>query len=73
MTALMEAVTKGSTSMNKTALLHSVPRSTLQRRITGRVMHGGNPGPKPYLSPKEENARSCRHLVEAAEVVYVNT
>ena len=28
----------------------SVPRSTLKDRISGRVIHGTNPGPRPYLS-----------------------
>ena len=69
MIAAMEAVQKGSMSTKKAALLHGVPRSTLQDRLTGRVMHGRNPGPKPYLSPTEERALAD-HLVEAADVGY---
>lgn len=67
MAAAMEAMKKGSMSMNKTALLHGVPRSSLQDRLTGKVVHGTNPGPKPYLSASEERALADR-LVEAADV-----
>ena len=69
MIAAMEAVQKGSMATKKAALLHGVPHSTLQDRLTGRVMHGRNPGPKPYLSPTEERALAD-HLVEAADVGY---
>ena len=34
--------------------VHRVPRSTLHDRISGKVKHGTNPGPKPYLSTVEE-------------------
>ena len=67
MAAAMEAMKKGSMSMNKTALLHGVPRSSLQDRLTGKVVHGTNPGPKPYLSASEERALADR-LVQAADV-----
>jgi len=49
----IEAVKSGSTIL-RAATLHGVPRQTLQDRISGRVHHGINPGPKPYLSPTEE-------------------
>lgn len=35
-----------------------MPRSTLQDRITGHVIHGINPGPQPYLTTSEENELS---------------
>jgi hypothetical protein len=41
-------------SANKAADLHGVPRSTLKNRLSGRVEHGKNPGPKPYLTRDEE-------------------
>ena len=44
-------------------------RYTLHDCLTGRVMHGRNPGSKPYLGPKEEHALAD-HLVEAADVCY---
>ena len=69
MIAATEAVQKGSMSTKKAALLHGVPCYTLQDRLTGRVMHGRNPGPKPYLSSKVERALAD-HLVKAADVGY---
>jgi len=50
----IEAVNGGSTTITRTANLHGVPRQTIQDRIYGRVKHGINPGPKPYLSSTEE-------------------
>ena len=72
MTAALEAVKKGSMSMNKADLLHGVPHSSLQDCLIGRVLHGTNPGPKPYLSVSEEHALAD-HLVEAADVGYAKT
>lgn len=53
MVAAMEAVRNGA-AIKHAAVDHRVPRSTLQDRISGRVAHGSNPGPKPYLSRGEE-------------------
>ena len=36
-------------------LQFNVPRTTLQDRISGRVVHGVKPGPKPYLNKAEES------------------
>ena len=72
MAAAMEAVRKGSMSINKAALFHSAPHSRLQDHIAGRVVHGVKPGPKPYLSDKEE-CTLAEHLVEAAQVGYGKT
>ena len=33
----------------------NVPRTTLQDRISGRVVNGVKPGPKPYLNKAEES------------------
>ena len=46
----MEAVKKGGSSITHAATLHGVPRQTLQDRISGKVRHGDNPGPRPFLS-----------------------
>ena len=49
----IEAVRQGS-SVQQAAITYGVPRQTLHSRISGRVMYGSNPGPKPYLSKAEE-------------------
>jgi len=36
------------------AICHSIPRTTLQHWLTGRVIHGTKPGPPPYLNNDEE-------------------
>ena len=53
MAAAMNAVSQGC-SINRAAMEHGVPRSTLQYRISCRVQHGFKPGPKPYLNKLEE-------------------
>ena len=52
-------------SINKTALLHGVPPTTLKDRLSGRVVLGTNSGPKRYLDEQEELALAD-HLVESA-------
>ena len=54
-------------SANKAADLHGVPRSTLKDRLNGRVVHGTNPGPKPYLTRNEEEELST-HLLRASSI-----
>ena len=44
MLAAIEDVKQGM-SCNHAADTHGVPRSTLKDRISGRVIHGKNPGP----------------------------
>ena len=65
MLAAMEAVKDRTMSINKSALLHGVPPTTLKDRLSGRVKHGTKPGPRPYLNDCEERALAD-HLVEAA-------
>ena len=55
MLAAMEDVKSKKLSLSLAAKVHNVPRSTLHDRISGRVLHGHRPGPKPYLSNAEEN------------------
>lgn len=65
MVSAMETVKSGTVSINKAALLHLVPRTTLKNHLSGRVVHGTKPGPKPYLAQEEETVL-CDHLTEAA-------
>ena len=53
MLAALEAVRSGC-SIKRAALEHGVPRSTHYDRHAGRVVHGTNPGPQPYLNRAEE-------------------
>jgi len=49
----IQAVKDGS-NISQAACVHGVPHTTLYDRISGRVSHGVNPSPKPYLSKFEE-------------------
>ena len=51
----METVKSGYMGMNRAAIEHGVPRTSLKDRLSGRVIHGTNIGPKPYLTQEEEN------------------
>ena len=53
MIAAKKAVEQGS-STREAARNHGIPYSTLQDQVKGRVKHGVNPGPKPYLNVEEE-------------------
>ena len=53
MKAAMKAVAEGESATQATRN-HGVPKTTLLDRISGRVIHGVKPGPRPYLSPGEE-------------------
>ena len=68
----MEAVRKGPISINRAALLHGIPPTTLKDCLSGRVVHGTKPGPVWYLNDEEEHALAD-HLVEAAKVGYGKT
>ena len=67
MEAAMSSVTKGQMSANKAADLFGVPRSTLKDRLSGRVVHGTKPGPKPYLTRDEEQELST-YLIKASSM-----
>ena len=69
MLAALEAANKG-VPVRRAATQYGVPRSTLQDRVLGKVVHGRNPGPKPYLVPAEENELS-QFLVDVAQVGYM--
>ena len=53
MLAAIEDVKQGM-SCNHAVYTHGVPRSTVKLHISGRVIHGRNPGPVRYLSSEEE-------------------
>ena len=53
-------------------LEHSVPRFTLNDKISGRVIQGTNPGPSPYLVAAEEIELSL-FLIDAAKAGYGKT
>ena len=48
---------------------HGIPRQTLNDRVSGRVVHGTKPGPRPYLTSQEEKELS-NFLVDVAKAGY---
>ena len=72
MIAAIRAVKEDSTATLRAAIEHGVPRTTLQDRILGKVVHGTKPGPKPYLEPIEENELS-NFLVDTAKAGFGKT
>ena len=69
MNMAVDSIKKGGTTITRTALEHGVPRTTLQDRISGRVLNRCRPGRKPYLSKLEERDLS-KFLVEVADIGY---
>ncbi len=64
MLSAMEAVRKGTVSINKVALLHSVPRTTLKDRLSwnGRTWNTTR-SQTAYLTEKEETSlRKCMNI-----------
>ena len=49
-----------------------MPRSTLNDRISGRVVHGTKPEPSPYLAAAEEKELS-HFLIDTAKAGYGKT
>ena len=68
----MEAVKSGELGINRSALQHGVPSTTLKDRIAGRVKHGTKPGPVAYLEPKEEE-ELVNFLFECSRIGYGKT
>ena len=51
---------------------HGIPGQTIGDQVSGKVVHGTNPGPKPFLSTLEQKElSSC--LVDVAKAGYGNT
>ena len=65
----METVKSGYMGMNRAAIEHGVPRTTLKDRLSGRVIHGTNIGPKPYLTQEEEK-QLVEFLVNCCKMGY---
>ena len=68
----LEAVAEGKIGVNRAALEFNVPRTTLKDRISGRVIHGSNMGPKTYLTHEEEK-ELVDFLVNCANMGYAKT
>ena len=68
----VEAVTEGKWGVNRAALEFNVPRTTLKDRISGRVIHGSNMGPKTYLTNEEEK-ELVAFLLNCAKMGYSKT
>ena len=68
----METVKCGYMGMNRAAIEHGVPRTTLKDRLSGRVIHGTNIGPKPYLTQEEEK-QLVEFLVNCYKMGYGKT
>ena len=68
----MEAVKDGSMGVNRAALEHGVPQTSLKDRLAGRVIHGTKIGPKPYLTNEEEK-ELVNFLVGCSKMGYGKT
>ena len=71
MVAAIKAV-EGGDPVSQAARDHGVPKTTFFDRISGRVTHGTQPGPRPYLS-KDEEKELATHLKHCAKVGYGRT
>ena len=67
MVAALQAVKDGELGVNRVVATYGIPCTTLKDRLSGRVVHGVNPGPQPYLDPKEEK-HLAEYLIEAASL-----
>ncbi len=67
MVGAIQAVINYGLSMNQAADNYQVPRS--KDRLSGRVTHVINPGPKPYLTKDEEQGLTD-YLISAASIGY---
>ena len=61
MAATIDAVVNDGLSSNQAADNFEVSCTTLKDRLSGRVTHEVNPGPKPYLT-KDEERELADHL-----------
>ena len=71
MTTAIKAVQEGR-SISQAARDHGIPKTTLYDRVSGRVTHGTNPGPQPYLNNQEEEELGT-YLKHCARVGYGKT
>ena len=71
MRGAMDADSKGM-SVSRAAKEHGVPRSTLHDRKLGNVIHGTNPGVKPYLD-KTEEAELTEYIITVGQIGFGKT
>ncbi len=72
MIGAMDAVKKDEMGVNAAAAHFGVPPTTLRNRLSGRVVHGTNPGPAPYLT-KSEESELVDYLHSTSKVGYGKT
>jgi len=70
MTKAIEAVEDGVSirRAGRAAEMYNVPRSTLNDRTRGKIVHGAHSGP-PYLTPSEDD-ELARFLIRCARIGY---
>jgi uncharacterized protein YpbB len=68
-------VTEEKHSIGKAAEIYNVAKSTLQDRISGRVVFGAKSGPQSYLNEKEEeelidfiDSRSKKQILDLVQM-----
>ena len=67
-----EAVSQRGISVRRAALEYNIPKSTLQDRLSGKVLPGACSGPERYLSPEEEK-ELAQFVMHCAQVGYART
>ena len=72
MQAAVDAVREDHMSVQRASQLYKIPKTTLYDRISGKVLHGSKPGPKPYFSPTEER-EMANFLIDVAKAGYGKT
>ena len=70
--AIKAVLSSAAEFINAAAKLHGVPATTLKNQLSGRVVHGTNPGPVPYLTTAEEDELE-EYLSEANKMGYGKT
>ena len=70
MAEALKAVREGM-GVNRAALQHGVPKTTLKDRVSGRVVDGSNPGRAPYLTQAEEK-ELVSYILTCSKIGFVN-
>ena len=72
MQAAVDAVREDHMPVLCASQLYKIPKTTLHDRISGKVLHGSKPGPKPYFSPTEER-EMANFLIDVAKAGHGKT
>ena len=72
MVEAMKVVKEVQFGVNRVALEYGVPKTTLKDRLNGRVIHGTNMGPTPYLTYEEEK-ELVRFILNCSRMGYGKT